>query len=91
MLKIYIEWMRAAQDDMILLDDIKNNRLITNLIAFHSQQVIEKSLKAYLEYANIPFKKIHKLQTNKYSNLKIFHYQEKLDSLTGDTSEIKPE
>lgn len=27
---------------------------------------------------------------NKYSNLKIFHYQAKLDSLTKDSSEIKP-
>ena len=27
---------------------------------------------------------------NKYSNLKIFHYQEKLDSLSNDNSDIKP-
>lgn len=30
------------------------------------------------------------IKTNKYSNLKIFHYQEKLDSLPRDSVEIKP-
>jgi HEPN domain-containing protein len=45
-------WLMAAKDDLILLEDIKNNTHITNLIAFHSQQAIEKSLKAVIEYQN---------------------------------------
>ncbi len=63
MLEIHKEWLKAANDDLILLEDIKNNQAITNLIAFHSQQTIEKSLKAYLEYKSITFKKIHKIQS----------------------------
>ncbi len=56
------EWLKAAQDDLILLEDIKNNTHITNLIAFHSQQVIEKSLKALLEYQHKKVPRTHKLQ-----------------------------
>jgi HEPN domain-containing protein len=48
MLEIYKEWLKAANDDLILLDDIIDNQHITNLIAFHSQQAVEKTLKAYL-------------------------------------------
>jgi len=55
-------WLMAAKDDLILLDDIKNNSHITNLIAFHSQQAIEKSLKAIIEYQNQEVPKTHKLQ-----------------------------
>lgn len=56
------EWLKAAQDDLILLEDIKNNNHITNLIAFHSQQAIEKSLKALLEYQHKKVPRTHKLQ-----------------------------
>ncbi len=50
MVKMFVEWMKAANDDLILLNDIKNNEQITNLTAFHSQQAVEKTLKAVLEY-----------------------------------------
>ena len=63
MLNIYKEWLRAANDDLILLNDIIENENITHLIAFHSQQVIEKTLKAYIEYKNDRVPKIHKIQT----------------------------
>jgi HEPN domain-containing protein len=55
-------WLMAAKDDLILLEDIKNNVHITNLIAFHSQQAIEKSLKAVIESKNQKVPKTHKLQ-----------------------------
>ena len=63
MLEIYKEWLNAANDDLILLDDIINNPYITNLTAFHAQQVVEKTLKAYLEAKNNKVPKIHKIQT----------------------------
>ena len=56
------EWLKAAQDDLILLEDIKNNTHITNLIAFHSQQAIEKALKALLEHQHKKVPRTHKLQ-----------------------------
>ena len=55
-------WLMAAKDDLILLEDIKNNVHITNLIAFHSQQAIGKSLKAVIESKNQKVPKTHKLQ-----------------------------
>ena len=58
-----IEWLKAANDDLILLDDIIDNQHITNLIAFHSQQAVEKTLKAYLEAKGDKVPKIHKIQT----------------------------
>jgi len=48
---------------LILLDDIIDNRYITNLIAFHSQQAVEKTLKAYLEAKGDKVPKIYKIQT----------------------------
>lgn len=43
------EWLTLAEDDLItaikLIDDIR----LTNIIAFHCQQCIEKSLKALIE------------------------------------------
>ena len=63
MLKMYIEWLKAAHDDIVLLGDIQNNSQITNLIAFHSQQAIEKTLKAFLEYHKLKIPKIHKIQS----------------------------
>ena len=63
MLEIYKEWLKAANDDLILLDDIIDNQHITNLIAFHSQQAVEKTLKAYLEAKGDKVPKIHKIQT----------------------------
>ncbi len=63
MVEIWKEWLKAAKDDLILLEEIKNNPSLTHLSAFHSQQAIEKSLKALLEYNNQEVPKIHKIQT----------------------------
>lgn len=63
MVKMHIEWLRAANDDLVLLADIIANPHITHLIAFHSQQAVEKSLKAYLEYNNEEVPKTHKIQS----------------------------
>lgn len=63
MVKMHIEWLKAAIDDLILLSEIENNEHITNLIAFHAHQAVEKSLKALLEFKAQEVPKIHKLQT----------------------------
>ena len=63
MLKMSTEWLKAANDDLILLKDISNNKHITNLIAFHSQQAVEKTLKAYIEFQDKKVPKIHKIQS----------------------------
>ena len=63
MVRMYIEWLKAAKDDLILLAEIQDNEDITNLIAFHAHQAVEKSLKALLEFKAQEVPKIHKLQT----------------------------
>jgi HEPN domain-containing protein len=55
------EWIKAAYSDIVVLDKIVNDEFITHMTAFHSQQTIEKSLKALLISNGISFKKIHSL------------------------------
>lgn len=64
------EWLRAASDDILLLSEIKDNAQLTSIIAFHSQQAVEKSLKALLCYKDEEIPKIHSL--NKLVSLSHF-------------------
>ncbi len=41
-------WIKAAEDDLNVIREIIDNQSLTNMIAFHSQQAIEKSIKAVL-------------------------------------------
>lgn len=59
------EWLRAALDDLIVIEKIVDDPHITNMSAFHAQQAVEKSIKALLEYhKQAPLKK-HDLITLK--------------------------
>ena len=53
-------WLKSAKDDLILIEEIINNDLLTHMVAFHSQQAIEKSFKAILEEKEAKVPKIHK-------------------------------
>ena len=55
---IALEWLKAANDDLLLISNIITNESLTHLTAFHCQQAIEKSFKAILEYNdnNVPKK-----------------------------------
>jgi len=55
------EWLKAANDDLVLISNIIDNESLTHLVAFHCQQAIEKSLKAILEYNNNNVPKRHDL------------------------------
>ena len=57
------EWLKAARDDLLLMEDILNRDYLTHMVAFHAQQCIEKCLKAVLEEYKIEIPKIHKLVT----------------------------
>ena len=43
------EWLKAADDDLKVIDKIIDDESLSNMVAFHSQQAIEKSLKSVLE------------------------------------------
>ena len=41
------EWLSRAKDDLDVIAEIKNKQHLTNMVAFHAQQAIEKSLLIY--------------------------------------------
>ncbi len=66
-----IEWLRAANDDLDNISYIINVKHLTNVVAFHSQQAIEKSFKALIEHKKISFIKTHNLE-KLYNSLEKF-------------------
>lgn len=58
---IALEWLKSASYDLKLIEKIQKEIDLTHLIAFHSQQAIEKSLKALLESKGQEIPKIHSL------------------------------
>jgi len=44
------EWLKAAYGDIVVLENIYDNFIVTHMTAFHSQQSVEKCFKAILEY-----------------------------------------
>jgi HEPN domain-containing protein len=57
------EWLNAAADDLLTIENLLDNPILTNIVAFHSQQAIEKSFKAIIEEFGITFIKTHNLQS----------------------------
>ena len=56
-------WLNSAGDDLMLIQEIIDNEYLTNMVAFHSQQAIEKSIKAVLEEKEGAVPKIHNIIT----------------------------
>jgi HEPN domain-containing protein len=59
---IAIEWLQSAQDDLDSIRYLLHVEHLTNIVAFHSQQAVEKSLKALMEYHQLPFIKTHNIE-----------------------------
>lgn len=57
-----LEWLKAANDDLDSISYIIEVEHLTNIVAFHSQQAIEKSFKALTEYNKISYIKTHNLE-----------------------------
>ncbi len=62
MKKITEEWLKFAYTDLLSCEKIVDDKLLTNIVAFHSQQAIEKSFKAIIEEFELSFEKIHDLK-----------------------------
>ncbi|MCF8367427.1 MAG: HEPN domain-containing protein [Bacteroidales bacterium] len=43
------EWLIAAEDDLLSAKKLVTEKRLTNIVAFHCQQCIEKGLKAFME------------------------------------------
>lgn len=54
-------WINAANDDLLVIEEIIDNTNLTHMVAFHSQQAIEKSIKAILEEKEADVPKIHNI------------------------------
>jgi HEPN domain-containing protein len=55
------EWLRASLDDLKIISRIIDIADLSHMIAFHSQQSIEKSFKALIEYKQLKVPKQHDL------------------------------
>ena len=53
------DWLKAAEDDLLTIEELKDNPNLTNIVAFHSQQCVEKTFKAILEFFDKDVPKIH--------------------------------
>ena len=60
MKKLVEDWMTFADEDLSVADVLSNHSM-TNAMAFHCQQAIEKYLKAFLIENDVPLQKIHNL------------------------------
>ncbi len=63
MKKITGEWLSSAKDDLKVIVRAIDDESLTHQVAFHSQQAIEKSLKAIIEEYEIEFIRTHSLET----------------------------
>jgi len=57
------EWLNAANDDLIAMEVMSGREEITNMVAFHAQQTIEKSFKAVVEEFNFGSFRTHHLES----------------------------
>ncbi len=56
------EWLSRAKDDLDVIAEIKDKKHLTNMVAFHAQQAIEKSLKAIIDEFDLGFVKTHQIE-----------------------------
>ena len=56
-------WLQSAKDDLLLIEEIIEKEYLSNMVAFHSQQAIEKSMKAILEEKENHVPRIHNIIT----------------------------
>ena len=56
-IEIAQEWLKASYSDLVLIEEIINNDFLTHMVAFHSQQSLEKTFKSVLEFNNQPVPK----------------------------------
>ena len=54
-------WIRFAEKDILAISELIKNPQLTNIVAFHCQQSIEKCFKAFIIENEKPLLKIHNL------------------------------
>lgn len=62
MKKVTEEWLRAADDDLRVIERICGDEYLTHMLAFHAQQAVEKTLKAVIDEYELGSVRIHSLE-----------------------------
>jgi HEPN domain-containing protein len=77
------EWIKAAADDLAAIEAMITDARLTNIVAFHAQQAVEKALKALIENngERIPRKHDLLLLYSKVSSLVTVEDESILDTL----------
>lgn len=55
------QWLDFAMTDLRSCENNLNDEFVTNVVAFHSQQLVEKAFKALIEEKSIRLSRIHNL------------------------------
>jgi len=55
------KWLEFAKTDLKSCENNIHDEFVTNIVAFHSQQTVEKAFKAMLEENEISIPKVHNL------------------------------
>ena len=76
MKEITRQWLDFAKSDLLNCELIINEDFLTNVVAFHSQQAVEKSFKAIVEEYAMKLERIHNLyklfsQVESYLNFEV--------------------
>ena len=58
---ITADWLQAAADDLAAIEVMLPNEQLTNIIAFHAQQAVEKALKGLREKFGLRIPRTHDL------------------------------
>lgn len=58
-------WITAAEDDLLVVEEIIENAALTHMVAFHCEQAVEKLFKACLESNGERVPKTHNLDVLK--------------------------
>jgi HEPN domain-containing protein len=56
-----IQWLNFAETDLRTCEKLLDDVFLTNIVAFHSQQIIEKCFKSIIEEQSIQLPRIHTL------------------------------
>ena len=55
------DWLLAAEDDLLSAKKLVSEERLTNIVAFHCQQCLEKCFKSIIEEKNLALIKSHDL------------------------------
>ena len=55
------QWLDYAEADLLASEKLLNDDFLTNIVAFHCHQVIEKSFKAIMDNKGLSIPKVHSL------------------------------